>query len=152
MLSIVEVVSIDLAATTFRRFAEELILLIGKRVAVSTTYNKTYEGDLVGIDENLNIVLNNVSGVSDKVFKVVINGKFVQELSLIEKPFDLKALADRLSKVFPGMVKLREDIGAIIVMEKIKVTPEGVEGTGLAAEKVKTVYEQFIKEVKQTQP
>ncbi|MEM2884012.1 MAG: Lsm family RNA-binding protein [Nitrososphaerales archaeon] len=152
MLSIVEVVSIDLAATTFRRFAEELILLIGKRVAVSTTYNKTYEGDLVGIDENLNIVLNNISGVGDKVFKVVINGKFVQELSLIEKPFDLKALADRLSKVFPGMVKLREDIGAIIVMEKIKVTPEGVEGTGLAAEKVKTVYEQFIKEVKQTQP
>ncbi len=107
---------------------------------------------MVGVDENLNIVLNNVSGVGDKVFKVVINGKFVQELSLIEKPFDLKALADRLSKVFPGMVKLREDIGAIIVMEKIKVTAEGVEGAGLAAEKVKTVYEQFIKEVKQTQP
>ncbi|MEM4726442.1 MAG: Lsm family RNA-binding protein [Nitrososphaerales archaeon] len=148
MLSIVEVVSIDLAATTFRRFAEELILLIGKRVAVSTTYNKTYEGDLVGIDENLNIVLNNVSGVGDKVFKVVINGKFVQELSLIEKPFDLKALADRLSKVFPGMVKLREDIRSIIVMDKIKVTEQGVEGSGLAAERVKSVFDEFIREIK----
>lgn len=107
---------------------------------------------MVGIDENLNIVLDNVSGVGDKVFKVVVSGRCVQELCLVEKPFDLKALADRLSKVFPGMVRLREDIGAIIVMEKIKVTPEGVEGTGLAAEKVKTVYDQFVKEVRQRQP
>jgi len=141
-----------LAATAFRRFVEEVVTLIGKRVAVSTTYNKTYEGDLVGVDENLNIILNNITGAKEKAFKIVINGRFVQEICLVEKPFDLRALADRLNKVFPGMVKLREDIGAIIVMEKIKVTPEGVEGIGLAAEKVKTVYEQFLKEVKQTQP
>jgi len=147
-----EEVSRDLAATAFRRFAEEVVTLIGKRVSVSTTYNKTYEGDLIGVDENLNIILNNVTGAKEKAFKIIINGRFIQEISLVEKPFDLKALADRLSKVFPGMVKLREDIGAIIVMEKIKVTPEGVEGTGLAAEKVKTVYEQFLKEIKQTQP
>jgi len=145
-------VSIDLSATAFRRFAEEVVTLIGKRVAVTTTYNKTYEGDLMGVDENLNIILNNITGTKEKAFKIIVNGRFIQEISLIEKPFDLKALADRLNKVFPGMVKLREDIGAIIVMEKIKVTPEGVEGTGLAAEKVKTVYEQFLKEIKQTQP
>jgi len=147
-----EEVSRDLAATAYRRFTEEVVTLIGKRVAVSTTYNKTYEGDLIGVDENLNIVLNNVTGAKEKAFKIIINGRFIQEISLIEKPFDLKALADRLSKVFPGMVRLREDIGAIIVMEKIKVTPAGVEGTGLAAERVKEVYEQFLKEVKQTQP
>lgn len=142
----------DLAAAQFRRFAEEVVTLIGKRVAVTTTYNKTYEGDLIGVDEHLNIILNNVSGVRERIFKIVLNGIFVQEVCLVEKPFDLKALADRLSKVFPGNVKLREDIGAIIVMERIKVTPGGVEGTGLAAEKVKEVYEKFVKEVKPQQP
>lgn len=142
----------NLAAAQFRRFAEEVVTLIGKRVAVTTTYNKTYEGDLIGVDEHLNIILNNVSGVRERIFKIVLNGIFVQEVCLVEKPFDLKALADRLSKVFPGNVKLREDIGAIIVMERIKVTPGGVEGTGLAAEKVKEVYEKFVKEVKPQQP
>jgi small nuclear ribonucleoprotein (snRNP)-like protein len=145
-------VSRNLAAAQFRRFAEEVVTLIGKRVAVTTTYNKTYEGDLIGVDEHLNIILNNVSGVRERIFKIVLNGIFVQEVCLVEKPFDLKALADRLSKVFPGNVKLREDIGAIIVMERIKVTPGGVEGTGLAAEKVKEVYEKFVKEVKPQQP
>jgi len=147
-----EEVSVDLAATAFRRFAEEVVMLIGKRVAVTTTYNKTYEGDLIGVDENLNIILDNITGTKERAFKIIVNGRFIQEICLVEKPFDLKALADRLSKVFPGMVKLREDIGAIIVMEKIKVTPAGVEGTGLAAERVKEVYEQFLKETKQTQP
>jgi len=145
-------VSRDLSAAQFRRFTEEVVMLIGKRVAVTTTYNKTYEGELIGVDEHLNIILNNVSGVGERVFKIILNGLFVQEICLVEKPFDLKALADRLSKVFPGNVKLREDIGAIIVMERIKVTPTGVEGTGLAAEKVKEVYEKFIKEMKPSQP
>ncbi len=140
-----------MAVTVFRRFSEEIVSLIGKRVSVSTTYNKTYEGDLEGLDEHLNIILNNVSGAGERVFKLVINGNFIQEIGLVEKPFDLKALADRLNKVFPGMVRFREDIGAIMVMDKIKVTPQGVvEGTGLAVEKVKAVYDQFVRETKQT--
>jgi len=58
-------------------------------------------------------------------------------------------LSERLNRIFPGLVKLREDVGAIIVMDKIKVTEQGVvEGVGLAAERAKTVYEEFLKESK----
>jgi hypothetical protein len=67
----------------------------------------------------------------------------------VEKPFDLKALADRVEKVFPTMVKLYEDKGFIWVMDKVKLTENGVvEGSGPAAERVQKVYEQFIGEVK----
>jgi len=67
----------------------------------------------------------------------------------LEKPFDLKGLADRLSRVFPGLVKIREDVNAIIVMDKIKVTEHGIEeGTGLAADRVKSIYEEFMREFK----
>jgi hypothetical protein len=67
----------------------------------------------------------------------------------LEKPFDFKALSDRLSRVFPGLVKIREDVGAIIVMDKIKVTQGGIqEGTGLAAERVKSIFDEFIRETK----
>jgi hypothetical protein len=65
----------------------------------------------------------------------------------MEKPFDLKGLAERLNRVFPELVKVREDIGAIIVMDKIKVTEKGVvEGSGLAAERVKAIFDEFVRE------
>ncbi len=73
----------------------------------------------------------------------------VAQISSTEKPFDLKALASRLEKVFPTMVKLYEDKGFIWVMDKVKLTERGVvEGSGPAAERVQRVYEQFISEVK----
>jgi hypothetical protein len=73
----------------------------------------------------------------------------VAQILAIEKPFDLKALSERLEKVFPMMVKLYEDKGFIWVMDKIKVTEKGVvEGSGPAAERVQKVYEQFVSETK----
>jgi small nuclear ribonucleoprotein (snRNP)-like protein len=133
----------------FRRFGEEVLTLLGRRVAVETLEGRVYEGELAGISENLDLILEDVQGTAEGVFKIVVNGSYIKEIRLIEKPFDLKALADRLARVFPGLVKLREDLGAIIVMDKIKVTEEGVvEGTGLAAERVKAVYEEFVREFK----
>jgi len=97
----------------------------------------------------MNMILDQVTGSDENAFKVVLNGNFVKEVTLVEKPFELRALSERLNRVFPGLVRLREDIGAIVVMEKIKVTQNGVtEGTGLAAERVKAVFEEFSKEGK----
>jgi Lsm C-terminal len=69
----------------------------------------------------------------------------------MEKPFDFKSLSDRLSRVFPGLVKIREDVGAIIVMDKIKVTQAGIEeGSGLAADRVRAIYDEFMRDSKKT--
>jgi hypothetical protein len=82
--------------------------------------------------------------ITDKVF---LNGSTLGQILTIEKPFDLKALSDRLEKVFPTMVKLYGDKGFIWVMEKIKVTEKGViEGSGPIAERVNRVYNMFTKE------
>ncbi|MDQ3882154.1 MAG: Lsm family RNA-binding protein, partial [Thermoproteota archaeon] len=72
-----------------------------------------------------------------------------KEVRLMEKPFDFKALAERLSRVFPGLVKVCEDVRAIIVMDKIKVTQAGIEeGSGLAADRVRAIYDEFTRETK----
>lgn len=133
----------------YKRFKEQVSELIGKRVIVETSEGRTFEGDLAGIDENLSVILDNISGTTENVFKIVLNGEFLKELRLLEKPFDLRGLAERLNRIFPGLVKIREDIRSIIVMDKIKVTEQGVvEGTGLATERVKLIYDEFIKEIK----
>jgi small nuclear ribonucleoprotein (snRNP)-like protein len=136
-----------MSALTIRKFYEEILQFVGKKVSIETSYDKNYSGTLSAIDEKLDIVLENVEGQG--ILRIIINGSFVKEVKLLEKPFDLKGLADRLSRVFPGLVKIRDDVKAIIVMDKIKVTEYGIEeGSGLAADRVKSIYEEFMREFK----
>tara|TARA_B100001245_G_C22515840_1_gene260306 strand:- start:35 stop:466 length:432 start_codon:yes stop_codon:yes gene_type:complete len=140
-----------LSSNILRKFNEEISNLIGSFVSVVTSNGNKYKGKLIGITENLNLVLDNIESKEEnkeeKVYKIVLNGDFVSEIGLLSEPFNLKALGERLEKVFPGLVKVHEDIKAIIVMDKIKVTDKGLtEGIGLAAERVRAVYEEFIKD------
>ena len=136
-----------MSALTIRKFHEEILQFVGKKVSIETSYDKNYSGTLSAIDERLDTVLENVEGQG--ILRIIINGSFVKEIKLLEKPFDLKGLADRLSRVFPGLVKIRDDVKAIIVMDKIKVTEYGIEeGSGLAADRVKSIYEEFMREFK----
>ncbi|MDG6926180.1 MAG: Lsm family RNA-binding protein [Nitrososphaerota archaeon] len=137
-----------MSSLTFRRFTEELNSFVGKTVAATTGDGKEYSGTLVGVDENMSIILDRVSGAGENVFKVAINGSNVREIKLTTKPYDLKALGERLNRYFPGLVQVREDIGVIIVMDKIKVTEKGVEGTGLAADKAKTIFDEYVRDTK----
>jgi len=132
----------------FRKFGEEMVGMVGKRISALTSDDKVYQGVLLGIDDKLNVIIDNTTG-GENAYKVILNGVYLKEIKLVEKPFDLKALSERLSKVFPSLVRLRVDIGVIVVMDKIKVTEHGVaEGVGLAADRVKAVYDEFVKETK----
>ena len=140
-----------MSSNILRKFNEEITNLIGSFVSVVTSNGTKYKGKLIGITENLNLVMDNIESKEEnkeeKVYKIVLNGNFVSEIGLLSEPFNLKALGERLEKVFPGLVKIHEDIKAIIVMDKIKVTDKGLtEGIGLAAERVRAVYEEFIKD------
>jgi small nuclear ribonucleoprotein (snRNP)-like protein len=136
-----------MSAVITRKFGEETLQFLGKKVSIETSDQKVYNGTLTGIDEKLDVILDNLDGRG--VLKVILNGSFVKEIKLMEKPFDFKALSDRLARVFPGLVKIREDVGAIIVMDKIKVTQSGIEeGVGLAADRVKAIYDEFMRETK----
>jgi small nuclear ribonucleoprotein (snRNP)-like protein len=134
-----------------RRFFTEVGALIDKTVSVLTVDSKSYVGTVVGINpDNLSLCLADAKDDKGRVIhRVFLNGSVVAQILAIEKPFDLKALADRLEKVFPTLVKLYEDKGFIWVMDKIKVTEKGViEGSGPAAERVQKVYSQFLSEAK----
>ena len=134
-----------------RKFFTEIAALADKPVTVTTTTGKKFTGTLLGVNpDNLSLCIaeakDETGFTSHRIF---LNGNVVAQISSTEKPFDLKALASRLEKVFPTMVKLYEDKGFIWVMDKVKLTEKGVvEGTGPAAERVQRVYDQFISEAK----
>lgn len=134
-----------------RKFFGEIAALLDKTVMVVTMDGKAYNGTLVGINpDTLSLCLADARGEKGMAMhRLLLNGSAVAQISAVEKPFDLGALAERLEKVFPRMVRFYEDKGFIWVMDKIKVTEEGVvEGAGPAAERVQTVYEHFISEMK----
>jgi small nuclear ribonucleoprotein (snRNP)-like protein len=134
-----------------RKLATEIAALVDKPVTINTTTGKKFVGTLVGINpDNMSLCISEAKDETGQVsHRVFLNGNIVAQISSTEKPFDLKALAGRLEKVFPTMVKLYEDQGFIWVMDKVKLTERGVvEGTGPAAERVQRVYDQFMSEVK----
>lgn len=134
-----------------RKFFGEIGALLDKTVMVITMDGKNYSGTLAGINpETLSLCLSDAKdekGIA--LHRIVLNGSVIAQIFTVEKPFDLKALSERLDKVFPTMVRLYEDKGFIWVMDKIKVTEKGVvEGAGPAAERVQKVYDLFLKEAR----
>jgi small nuclear ribonucleoprotein (snRNP)-like protein len=132
-----------------RKFLGEIGTLVDRIVMVITVNDKKYTGTLSGIDpESLTLSLSDAKDEKGtKTHKIFLNGSTVAQIFTIEKPFDLKALSERLEKVFPTMIRLYEDKGFIWVMEKIKVTDKGVvEGSGPIAERAQRVYDLFAKE------
>jgi small nuclear ribonucleoprotein (snRNP)-like protein len=128
---------------------EEITSLLQKVVAVSTTDGKNYTGILSGVDSHtLNICLTDAKDESGKLLhKLFLNGSKVAQIFSSEKPFNLQALADRLDRVFPRMVKVSGGAGVIVVMDRIRVSEKGIlEGAGPAAERVQKVYDEFIRE------
>jgi small nuclear ribonucleoprotein (snRNP)-like protein len=140
---------ISLSSMADRKFSEELALLLQKTVIVETTNGKKYTGTLSGVDtDSLSVCISNCTDETGKaVHKLFLSGHSIAQIYSMEKPFDLQALADRLERVFPRMVRVVEGSGVIVVMDKIRLSEKGmIEGSGPAAERVQKVYEEFIKE------
>ncbi|MEM3575064.1 MAG: LSM domain-containing protein, partial [Candidatus Bathyarchaeia archaeon] len=104
-----------------RRFFEELSQLLNKNVTVETINGKVYSGILSGVNaSSMSICLTDAKDQGGRsIYKLFINGSAILEIYSAEKPFDLEALAMRLERVFPRMVKLVEGSGTIVVMDKI---------------------------------
>jgi small nuclear ribonucleoprotein (snRNP)-like protein len=136
-------------STGARHFFKELASLIGATVVVSTNKGKTLTGKMRGYDPNtLSVVLADAHDKKGTLFhRIVITGHTILELIKTEDPFDLKGLAEQLETLFPpGEVRFLEDARVIVVLNKVRVTEQGVEGTGPLADRIRKVYTRFVEE------
>ncbi len=140
---------ISLSSAADRKFSEELALLLQKPIVVETNGGKRYTGVLSGVDtDTLTVCISECTDESGKtVHRLFITGRSIAQMYSVERPFALQALADRIERVFPRMVRVVEGAGVIVVMDKIRLGEKGmIEGSGPAAERVQKVYEEFMKE------
>ncbi len=138
----------DVAA--MRSFNRELAAVVGATIEVATKDGKNYSGILKGIDQNtLSIILSEVVDLKDgsKIPKIFIYGNSIISFSVAEVEVSLEGLAKELEKTFPpGGVRFFSETGVIVVMNKIRITPEGVDGSGPLYERVSVIADDWLKE------
>ncbi|RDE17460.1 MAG: hypothetical protein C4K49_02585 [Candidatus Thorarchaeota archaeon] len=136
--------------TAMRAFNREMASVIGASVNVTTTTGKTYTGTLKGIDQaTLSIVLSDVAvhGEEQKIPRIFIYGSSIVSFSVAEKEISLEGLAKKLETTFPpGGVRYFADTQVIVVMNKIRITPEGVDGSGPLYERVAAIAKEWMDE------
>ncbi|MHA1965315.1 MAG: Lsm family RNA-binding protein [Candidatus Thorarchaeota archaeon] len=137
----------DVAA--MRAFNRELAAVVGATVEVVINTGKTYSGTLKGIDQNsLSIVLSDVVADDEtSIPKIFIYGGSIVTFSVAEREISLEGLVKELEKTFPpGGVQFYPDTGIILVMNKIRISKDGIEGSGPLYERVAVIADDWLKE------
>ncbi len=133
-----------------RSYQKEIIAFTNKRVAVVLKDGRKYVGELKGVNpETLTCVLIKAKRDNEttEIHRICLNGDQISEIYLEEAPFDLMGLKDELEQIFrrPGDVKVYDEAGLIVVLERVKVSETGVDGTGPVADRVRAIFDRYAK-------
>jgi small nuclear ribonucleoprotein (snRNP)-like protein len=129
-----------------RGYISEINNLVNQKVIVQTKDKATYVGVLKGINENLNLILNDAVYETKKFYKILISGDLVNYITLGDIPFDIHGLADELIRVFKAEnVRIHDDSNTILVMDRFRVSDQGVTGEGVVADRVRTIWNEYKK-------
>ncbi len=122
--------------STTKRIVADMNSLLDKTVVIKLANGRSYSGQLSSYELSPFMIglINAKDNENNTYYKVVINGNVISEIIVKSSPvFDVREFADLLQKSLglrPGDIKLYEEIGIITVMERIKVSESGVEGSG----------------------
>lgn len=137
-----------------RRVVYDINSLIDKTVIIKLTNGKTYTGQLSSfeIDPFMVSISNAKDNENNVYYKAIINGNIISEILIKNAPiFDVKEFASLIEKSLnlrPGDIKVYEEAGVITVLEKIKVTENGVEGSGPLAQRIYDLFNEYVEKKK----
>ena len=135
-----------MSAIASKRFAEEFATLLDKSVTVTLKSGQKIAGRVVAFNQS-----DYSLWLSDAVIeegrsarRLFVSGSEISTIEVVEEGPDLMDLYERLNRVFPNMVRYLRDAGVIVVMERVRVTKDGlIEGTGPVAERVRRIWEEW---------
>ncbi|QGR18877.1 Lsm family RNA-binding protein [Stygiolobus azoricus] len=137
-----------------RRVSGDLNTLIDKTIIVKLSNNKTYSGVLSSFELSpFMISLTNAKdNENNTYYKVIINGSLITEILVKNAPiFDPREFAELVAKelnIRTADIKVYEEAGIVTILDKIKVSENGVEGSGPLAQKVYDIYNSYVEKKK----
>ncbi|MEM1873743.1 MAG: Lsm family RNA-binding protein [Acidilobaceae archaeon] len=134
-----------------RRLYSKMSGLLDKEISVRLTNGRLYRGKLGGFDlSNLNLLLERAVDSDGRSWPLVfISGSSISEIILEEgSVFDAKEFAEFLitqGGIGRHLVKVYEDVNVVEIGKMIRVSSNGVEGSGPMAQKVHTLYLEYLR-------
>ncbi|MEM1944792.1 MAG: Lsm family RNA-binding protein [Nitrososphaerota archaeon] len=135
-------------ALASKRFSDEFASLLDRNVKAVTS-SGVYSGRVLAYNPtDYSLWLADARDEQGNVYtKLFISGHNVVRVEVLEKGPDLSLLVDRLNRLFPNLVTYLRESDTIVVMDRIRVTRDGVVGEGPAADRVRRTFEDFMKEM-----
>lgn len=133
-----------------RRVYSDLNNLIDKVVIVKTVNGKTYIGQLYAYELTPFIIsLTNVKDENNNIYyKLIINGNLISEMIVknppLFEPREFAEIVERSLNLRPGDIKVYEETGVVTILERIKVSQNGVEGSGPMAQRIYDIYTDYL--------
>ncbi len=134
-----------------RRLSVRLNGLLGKEVTVVLKDSRRYTGRVAGLDiGSLTLALESVQDSDGNNWPlVIVSGSSVSEILVIETgAFNAEEFAEFLVKYggfAPHTVRVYPESNIVEVSRSIRVTKDGVEGAGPLAQKVYTLYKEYLR-------
>ncbi|ADL18716.1 Like-Sm ribonucleoprotein, core [Acidilobus saccharovorans 345-15] len=141
----------SIATEPARRFTAKLNSLIDHVVIVTTSDGKTYTGKLTGFDPStLSVVIEEAKDSSGNQWPIIIiSGSRLAEIKVGESEvFNAKEFMEfllRFGNIDRSQVKVYEDANVVEVSRTIRVSKNGVEGSGPLAQKVNTLFREYLR-------
>ncbi|MEM1943212.1 MAG: Lsm family RNA-binding protein [Candidatus Caldarchaeum sp.] len=135
------------SAVASKRFSDEFALMLDRTVKVVSSTG-VYTGRVLAYNpSDYSLWMADVKDDAGNTYtKLFIAGRSISRIEVLEAGPDMSALAERLNRLFPNLVVYHRESDTIVVMDRVRVSREGVFGEGPAAERVKRVYDEFMKE------
>lgn len=141
----------SIATEPARRFTAKLNSLIDHVVNVTTSDGKTYTGKLTGFDPStLSVVIEEAKDPSGNQWPIIIiSGSRLAEIKVGESEvFNAKEFMEfllRFGNIDRSQVRVYEDANVVEVSRTIRVSKNGVEGSGPLAQKVNTLFREYLR-------
>ncbi len=137
-----------------REFNKEIAVALNStiKVILELEYPKHYYiGKLTGFEVgSQSISLENAKDEKhSKHEKIFIHGAKWISFSIEGEPFPMQDLAARLRKILPGeAIEIADDNTITLLGGKIKLSEHGVEGRGPTKNRVQTVFDNFLADLR----
>ena len=138
--------------TATRRMFSELNALLDKEVIIKLKTGKMLHGTLHGFDHNLNILLKNAAE-DDQVYPIMlVYTESILSLGAAESPlFNPEEFAKIVSQklnIRETDIKVFSEAGVVVVLNNIRISEKGVEGSGPLAHKIYGLFTEYLESKK----
>lgn len=138
-----------------RRMMSELNSLLDKKVIIKLKDGTTIKGDLFGFDDKtFNMMLKNASDGQKDYPLMIIMSDFIAYISAAEAPLfnpdEFAQLVISKLNLREADVKIYPEAGIVVVLNSIKISEKGVEGSGPLAHKIYGLFTEYMESKKRS--